>query len=55
MTRMTENVAKNILSGVLKTVGFFSGAVINSMIGKKIFQLMPGEVVLVSLDAFGKS
>jgi hypothetical protein len=29
--------------------------VINSVIGKKVFQLMPGEVLLASLDAFGMS
>lgn len=55
MSRMTENVAKKVLSGVLRTVGFLSGSMINSVIGKKVFQLMPGEVLLVSLDAFGMS
>ncbi|KAG0603538.1 hypothetical protein M758_10G101000 [Ceratodon purpureus] len=54
MSRATENVAKSVLLGVVKTAGFFSGSVIKSRAGKKIFKLMPGEVALVSLDAFGK-
>lgn len=53
MSRATENVAKSVLSGVVMTAGFFSGAIIKSSAGKRIFKLMPGEVALVSLDAFG--
>jgi len=55
MSKATENVAKGVLYGIVKTVGFFSGAVITSSVGKKFFRLMPGEVALVSLDAFGMS
>ncbi|CAK9256985.1 unnamed protein product [Sphagnum jensenii] len=54
MSKATENVAKGVLYGIVKTVGFFSGAVITSSVGKKFFRLMPGEVALVSLDAFAK-
>ncbi|KAH9573177.1 hypothetical protein CY35_02G192300 [Sphagnum magellanicum] len=54
MSRATDNVAKALLTGVLVTTGFFEGAIIKSRAGKKIFKLMPGEVALVSLDAFGK-
>jgi len=54
MSRATENVAKGVLKGIVTTAGFFSGSVIKSRAGKKIFKLMPGEVALVSLDAFGK-
>ncbi|KAH8972332.1 hypothetical protein BDL97_02G189500 [Sphagnum fallax] len=54
MSRATDNVAKALLTGVLVTTGFFEGAIIKSKAGKKIFKLMPGEVALVSLDAFGK-
>lgn len=54
MSGATENVAKSVLLGVVKTAGFFSGSVIKSRAGKKIFKLMPGEVALVSLDAFGE-
>lgn len=55
MSRATENVAKGVLSGIVMTAGFFSGAIIKSSVGKKVFKLMPGEVALVSLDAFGKA
>jgi spartin len=54
MSRATENVTKGILTGVIVTTGFFEGAIIKSSAGKKIFKLMPGEVALVSLDAFGQ-
>lgn len=55
MSRATENVARGVLSGIVMTAGFFSGAIIKSSMGKKVFKLMPGEVALVSLDAFGKA
>lgn len=54
MSRATENVARSVLLGVVKTAGFFSGSLIKSRAGKKVFKLMPGEVALVSLDAFGE-
>jgi hypothetical protein len=54
MSIATEQVAKNVLEGVVKTVGFFSGAMMKSKPGKKFFKLLPGEVALVSMDAFGK-
>jgi spartin len=54
MSKATENVAKGVLYGIVKTAGFFSAAVITSSVGKKFFRLMPGEVALVSLDAFAK-
>lgn len=54
MSIATEQVAKNVLEGVVKTVGFFSGAMMKSKPGKKFFKLLPGEVALVSMDAFAK-
>ncbi|EOA30572.1 hypothetical protein CARUB_v10013699mg [Capsella rubella] len=54
MTKMTENVANSMLSGVLKVSGFFTNAVANNKVGKKFFSLLPGEVVLASLDGFNK-
>jgi spartin len=54
MSIATEQVAKNVLEGVVKTVGFFSGAMMKSKAGKKFFKLLPGEVALVSMDAFAK-
>lgn len=52
---MTENVANGVLSGVVKVSGYFTRSVGNSKAGKKIFKLLPGEVVLASLDGFSMS
>jgi len=52
---MTESVANSILSGVLKVSGFFTSSVANTKVGKKFFSLLPGEVILASLDGFSKS
>ncbi|KAL6582660.1 Senescence-associated protein [Orobanche minor] len=52
VTKMTEKVATGVLSGVVKVSGLFTGSVANSKIGKKFFGLLPGEMVLASLDGF---
>ncbi|KAL0536052.1 hypothetical protein IC582_024984 [Cucumis melo] len=54
MTKMTEKVATGILSGVVKVSGFFTSSIVNSKVGKKFFSLLPGEIVLASLDGFNK-
>ncbi|XP_057449262.1 protein EARLY-RESPONSIVE TO DEHYDRATION 7, chloroplastic-like isoform X2 [Lotus japonicus] len=54
VTRMTEKVANGLLSGVVKVSGFFTSSLVNSKVGKKFFSLLPGEVVLASLDGFSK-
>ncbi|XVE48866.1 hypothetical protein DITRI_Ditri01bG0036200 [Diplodiscus trichospermus] len=54
LTKMSEKVASGILSGVVKVSGFFTGSIINSKVGKKFFNLLPGEIVLASLDGFNK-
>ncbi|PKA46172.1 putative aarF domain-containing protein kinase [Apostasia shenzhenica] len=54
VTRMSEKVANGILSGVIKVSGYFTSSVVNSRVGKKFFGLLPGEIVLASLDGFGK-
>ncbi|TVU47760.1 hypothetical protein EJB05_07369, partial [Eragrostis curvula] len=54
VTKMSNNVANSILSGVLKVTGFVTSTVINSKPAQKFFKLMPGEVILASLDGFGK-
>ncbi|XP_057965137.1 protein EARLY-RESPONSIVE TO DEHYDRATION 7, chloroplastic-like isoform X2 [Malania oleifera] len=54
MTRMSEKVATGVLSGVLKVSGFFTSSVANSKVGKKFFGLLPGEIVLASLDGFNR-
>ncbi|KAK3005176.1 hypothetical protein RJ639_016344 [Escallonia herrerae] len=52
VTKMTEKVAGGVLSGVVKVSGFFTSSVANSKAGKKFFGLLPGEMVLASLDGF---
>ncbi|KAG6775683.1 hypothetical protein POTOM_019172 [Populus tomentosa] len=52
MTKMTEKVANGLLCGVLKVSGFFTSSLVNSKVGKKFFGLLPGEIVLASLDGF---
>lgn len=54
LTKMTEKVATGILSGVVKVSGFFTSSIVNSKVGKKFFSLLPGEIVLASLDGFSK-
>lgn len=54
VSKMSEKVAVGVLSGVVKVAGFVTQSVVNSSAGKKFFSLLPGEIVLASLDAFGK-
>ncbi|KAK9065196.1 hypothetical protein SSX86_016579 [Deinandra increscens subsp. villosa] len=54
LTTMSENVATGLLSGVVKVSGFFTSAIVNSVPGKKFFSLLPGEIILASLDGFNK-
>ncbi|CAN6485306.1 unnamed protein product [Victoria cruziana] len=54
VTKMSEKVMTGILSGVLKVSGFFTSSVVNSKVGQKFFSLLPGEIVLASLDGFSK-
>lgn len=49
---MSEKVATGVLSGVVKVSGFFTSSIVNSKVGKKFFSLLPGEIVLASLDGF---
>ncbi|XP_060168606.1 senescence/dehydration-associated protein At4g35985, chloroplastic-like [Lycium barbarum] len=53
-TKMSEKVATGILSGVVKVSGFFTSPIVNSKAGQKFFSLLPGEIVLASLDGFNK-
>ncbi|WOH03472.1 hypothetical protein DCAR_0622870 [Daucus carota subsp. sativus] len=54
VTKMTEKVAVGVLSGVLKVSGFFASSAADSKVGKKLFGILPGEMVLASLDGFNK-
>lgn len=54
LTKMSEKVANGVLSGVVKVSGFFTSSIVNSKVGKKFFSLLPGEIVLATLDGFNK-
>lgn len=54
MTKMSEDVATGILSGVIKVSETITGSVVNSKVGKKLFNMLPGEIILASLDSFNK-
>ncbi|OVA19840.1 Senescence/spartin-associated [Macleaya cordata] len=54
VSKMSEKVAIGVLSGVVKVSGFFTSSLVNSKAGKKFFSLLPGEIVLASLDGFNK-
>ena len=54
VSRMSEKVATGILTGVIKVSGYFTRSVANSKVGKKVIGLIPGEIVLASLDGFGR-
>lgn len=54
MTKMCDKMASGVLSGVVKVSGFFTSSVVNTKAGKKFFSLLPGEIVLASLDGFNK-
>lgn len=54
MSKMSQKVANGVLSGVVKVSGYFTSSVANSKMGKKFFDLLPGEIVLASLDGFGR-
>ncbi|KAL5752469.1 hypothetical protein ACOSQ2_022976 [Xanthoceras sorbifolium] len=54
VTRTTQRVATGVLSGVVKVSGFFTSSVANTKAGKKFFSLLPGEIILASLDGFNK-
>jgi hypothetical protein len=51
---MSEKMASGVLSGVVKVSGFFTSSLVNSTVGKKFFSLLPGEIILASLDGFSK-
>lgn len=54
VTKMTQKVANGVLLGVVKVSGFFTSSIANSKAGKKFFNLLPGEIILASLDGFDK-
>ncbi|KAB2618185.1 hypothetical protein D8674_014054 [Pyrus ussuriensis x Pyrus communis] len=54
VSKTTHKVAAGVLSGVLNVSGCLTSSVVNSKLGKKFFRLLPGEILLASLDGFCK-
>lgn len=52
---MTEKMSKAMLDVVGVASGSVMGPVVGSQAGKKFLSMMPGEVLLASLDAVSKS
>jgi len=52
VTKTTKKVANGVLSGVVRVSGFLTSSVVNSKAGKKVSNLLPGEMVSASLDGF---
>eukprot|EP00897_Mesotaenium_endlicherianum_P004682 jgi/Mesen1/4241/ME000022S03530 len=54
LTKRTDKVAGGILKGVVTATGFVSGKLLGSTLGRKAANCIPGEVAIVSLDAFAR-
>ncbi|KAJ0799748.1 putative senescence/spartin-associated [Helianthus annuus] len=51
LSKMTESMSKAMLNGVGIATGSVMGPVVRSQAGKTFFSMVPGEVLLASLDA----
>jgi spartin len=51
---MTENLSLIVLAGVVTVSGAVAAPVLGSEASQKFFRMLPGEVLLASLDAFNK-
>ncbi|XP_055802555.1 senescence/dehydration-associated protein At4g35985, chloroplastic [Solanum dulcamara] len=54
LSKMTEKMSKSMLNGVGIASGSVMGPMVRSQAGKKFFTMVPGEVLLASLDAVNK-
>ncbi|KAJ0766499.1 putative senescence/spartin-associated [Helianthus annuus] len=54
LSKMTESMSKAMLNGVGIATGSVMGPVVRSQAGKTFFSMVPGEVLLASLDAVSK-
>ena len=52
LSRMTENMSENVLKGLITVSGAMIAPVVGSKAGRKFFSMLPGDVLLASLDAF---
>ncbi|KAF7813878.1 senescence/dehydration-associated protein [Senna tora] len=54
VSKMTEKLSKSLLNGVGIVSGSVMGPVVNSQPGRAFLRMLPGEVLLASLDAVNK-
>lgn len=54
LSKMTEKMSKAMLDGVGIATGSVMGPVVRSQTGKAFLTMVPGEVLLASLDAVSK-
>ena len=52
---MCEQVSAGVLSGFLKAAAFIARPLVTSKVGQKLFNLLPGQIAIASLDSFGKT
>jgi hypothetical protein len=52
LSRMTEKLSENLLVGVVTVSDGVTAPVVGSKAGQKFFRMLPGDVLLASLDAF---
>lgn len=54
LSKMTENISKTMLAGVGIVAGSVMKPVVKSPAGKAMLAMVPGQVLLASLDAVSK-
>ncbi|KAJ8451928.1 hypothetical protein Cgig2_007411 [Carnegiea gigantea] len=54
VTKTTKKAANGVISGAVRVSGFLTSSVVNSKAGKKVSNLLPGEMVSASLDGFNR-
>lgn len=54
VSQMTEKMSKAMLDGVGVATGSIMGPMVRSKAGNKFLSMVPGEVLLASLDAVSK-
>ena len=54
LSKMTEKLSKSMLDVVGVATGSVMAPLVKSQAGKAFFSMVPGEVLLASLDAFSK-
>lgn len=54
VSKMTEKISKKMLDGVQFATGTVMAPVVKSQAGKSFLAMVPGEVLLASLDAVSK-